>query len=717
MSEIKKNNEPELSYSDSDIQLLSQVAHIRQRFGMYAGGDPSTHIGNEVIDNSIDEAMNGFASEITVILNTKENRLTVIDDGRGIPNGIHKCGLNTLEVVISKENSGGKFDGSKSFKASGGLNGTGLKVTNALSEDLEAISERDGRRVKIKFKKGKRVGEVENLPLTGKTGTTISFTPDKKLLLKNNLYIIKPDKIKESCQMRAFLNKGITINVQIDDDKFTFKYDKGVEEFLNLKVKKPLYGMKPISIEKDFEDNKYELSFVFDSENTDEKIFLYTNSIRNTSGTNETGFKTGLTRAFNKFIKKHDLIPKRNQKSLSSISGDDIRKGIVCCINGKISDPLYSAQIKNEISNPETVQEISSMLTNYLETYMEENFELFKKICTRIIQFAIATNNLKNNQKKIVSASAAASGFAFSDKYIECSETDPEKIELLICEGKSAAGSLRPGRIGLFQAIYSLKGKPLNTYGSTNSALISNAEFNELMLIIFGTNNIKEIDYEKIRVKRVIFAADSDEDGLHIVCLLAMAFKEHFIRMILDGRVFVACPPKYRITVNNNYVYFKNDREFTTYKSQYVEKKYSILNEGITLYDIVDYEDDYKREFNNLKNKYSLPKDIISMILSNDSLLPVAEYLDEQGLEVSETENEGEYYVQGLLDYDWIDCFLTIDMKNDIQKSLLSIFEYRSFVITDKDINETYECDIIDGIELIDKAFKFTRYRYKGLTE
>lgn len=184
--------------------------------------------------------------------------------------------------------------------------------------------------------------------------------------------------------------------------------------------------------------------------------------------------------------------------------------------------------------------------------------------------------------------------------------------------------------------------------------------------------------------------------------------------MILDGRIFVACPPKYRITVNNKYVYFKNDKEFNEYKSEYVGSQYEVVNENISLLELIKNEDKFKRAFNNLKNKYSLPSEIISMILSNDDLLPVAEYLDEQGLYVSETENEGEFYAQGLLEYEWLDVYLTKEMQEEI-KTLGEIYGSETIVINDKNSNELYECDIIDAIELVDTKFKFSRYRFKGL--
>lgn len=711
---INKSNVKVEGYSDEDIQTLDHIEHMRQRYGMYMGAKPAAHIVNETIDNCIDEVMNGFATWIKVHLDTVKNEVTVEDNGRGIPTGIHpKTKKPTIQMAIGDANTGGKFNGSKSFKTSAGLNGTGLKASNAICEYLYAESERDGHRVNIGFAKGKVSEPYKEIKAKGQNGTLIKLRPDKELLAIENRWQFEPDLIIHGCKMRAFLNKGVQILLTIDDTKYEFMYENGMEEFLVETVAKPLYNMKPITYSRDFGDNRYEISIMYDGDKSDEKFYSYTNSILNSKGTHETGFKMAFTTIMNNFIKDKGLLPKKHVNL--SISGDDIRKGIVVVLNCRLDEPLYSSQVKDEISNPEVKTEIMKMTSEFFSEYISNNEDLFKKICNRIVQFAIATDNVKKEQEKIVKVSSSNSGLTFSNKFVDCELSDPEICELFICEGKSASGSIRRGRDGKTQAIYALKGKPLNTYGVANNTLINNAEFNELMKIIFGTNSVKDIDYNTVRFKKIIIISDSDDDGKHITALMSMAFKEHFFELIKRGLLYIACPPKYRITVNKKNLFFKNDNEYDSYKAKHVTKRFTINNSGLSMLKIIQNEDEFRLRFNMLKNRYSLPTEILSMILSNNELLIVAEYLDEQGLDVSEI-GEDEFYVQGLLEDEWLDIELTQEMANDIRK-LRKIFNCQVLDITDKYEKETYECDILDGLDLIDSEFKFTRYRFKGLGE
>lgn len=698
-------------YSDEDIQTLDHIEHMRQRYGMYMGSKPAQHIVNETIDNSIDEVMNGYATIIKVHLDTKLNEVTVEDNGRGIPTGIHpKTKRPTIEMAIGDANTGGKFNGSKSFKTSAGLNGTGLKASNAICEYLYAEAERDGHRVSIGFAYGRVKEPYKEIKAKGQNGTIIKLRPDRELLAIDNRWKFEPESIIQGCKMRAYLNRGVRIVLTIDDTKYDFKCERGMEEFLEESVAKPLYNMKPISYTREFGDNSYEIAVIYDGEKSEENFYAYTNSILNSKGTHETGFKMAFTTIINNFIKDKGLLPKKYAKL--NISGEDIRKGIVVVLNCRLSDPLYSSQVKDEISNPEVKTEVMRMTTDFFTEYLAKNEDIFKKICQRIVQFAIATDNIKKEQEKIVKVSASNSGLTFSNKFVDCELSDPNICELFICEGKSASGSIRRGRDGKTQAIYALKGKPLNTYGSANNTLINNAEFNELMKIIFGTNSVRDINYDNVKFKKIIIIADSDDDGKHITALMSMAFKEHFYELIKRGMLYIACPPKYRITVNGKHLFFKNDGEYDAYKAKHIAKRFTINNPGLSVLKIVHNEEEFRLRFTMLKNRYSLPTEVISMILSNDTLLPVAEYLDEQGLDVAEI-GDDEFYAQGLFEDEWIDAELTQEMANDIRK-LRKIFNTELLDITDKEAKETYECDIIDGIGLLDSEFKFTRYRFKG---
>lgn len=422
-------------YSDDAIQTLDHIEHMRQRYGMYMGSRPAQHIVNETIDNSIDEVMNGFATWIKVHLDTKLNEVTVEDNGRGIPTGIHpKTKKPTIQMAIGDANTGGKFNGSKSFKTSAGLNGTGLKASNAICEYLYAESERNGHRVSIGFAYGKVKDPYKEIKAKGQNGTLIKLRPDKELLAIDNRWKFDPELIIQGCKMRAYLNKGIKIILTIDKTKYEFECERGMEEFLEESISKPLYNMKPISYSRDFGDNSYEISILYDGEKAEEKFYSYTNSILNDKGTHETGFKTAFTSIINGFIKDKGLLPKKYAKL--TINGDDIRKGLVVVLNCRLKDPLYSSQVKNEISNPEVKSEIMKMTTEFFNDYLVQNEDIFKKICQRIIQFAIATDNIKKQQEKIVNVSAANSGLAFSNKFINCEYSDSNVCELFICEGR-----------------------------------------------------------------------------------------------------------------------------------------------------------------------------------------------------------------------------------------------------------------------------------------
>lgn len=712
----------EKTFTGSDVQVLEWYEGMRKRYGMYAGVDPVNHCVKEILDNSIDEYMIGFGEEIDVYLDTNKNSITIVDNGRGIPHDIHpKEKKPTMEVLFSNVHAGSKFNDDSGDNV-GGLNGVGVKIANALSKSLRVESERDGKRMFMEFSGGKVTKGLTTMKTKGKRGTTVIFTPDDTVFEDENLHIFNKDMIKETCKMRAFLNKGIKINLTIDKEKISYEYDNGINDLIDELLPVKLFDMSIIGFDKtvDLQEamgvkgiNRYEIALAYDPNTTNETFMAYTNGIVNIRGTHLTGFKMALTNIFNKYIQDNNLLPKKNKNI--QITGEDIRKGIFVIINIKIRNPKYEGQTKEGIGNKEVQSHIMSLMNEFFNEWIPNNENIMKKICQRIVQFAVATENIKKEQEKIVRVSMSNSGLTFSNKFIDCAESDPKKCELFICEGKSASGSLRRGRVGDYQAIYALRGKPLNIFGSSQNTILNNFEFNELTKILFGTNDLKNINYDDIRYQHVVIASDADDDGLHIQSLMSMGFREHYQELVNRGYLYIACPPKYRITVNGKYKYFKNDKEYNSFKTNYLEKRYSIETEGIKILDVVKKSDEFMTLFKNLKNKHSLPSDVISMILTNDTMLPVAEYLDEQKLEVSET-GDDEFYAQGLLDNDWIDIELNEQLSNEV-KQLKNIFGVSTFDLYDKKDEVTYECDIVDAIELLEKEFNFTRYRYKGLGE
>lgn len=523
MAKISNNINEEKQFTGSNVTVLKWYEGMRKRYGMYAGVDPVNHCVKEMLDNSIDEYMMGFGEEIEVVLDTKNNTIKVVDNGRGIPQDIHPVEKKpTMEVLFSNVHAGSKFN-DDSGENVGGLNGVGVKIANALSKSLRVESERDGKRVYMEFSGGKVVTTLSSMKTIGKRGTTVIFTPDDTVFEEPNLHIFNKEMIKETCKMRAFLNKGIKINLTIDDQSISYQYENGINDLLDELIPTRLFNMPIIGFDKKIDlmealgvkgTNRYEISMVYDPNSTNENFMVYTNGIVNTRGTHITGFRTALTNIFNKYISENNLLPKKNKDI--KISGDDIRKGLVCIINIKIRNPKYEGQTKEGIGNTEVQSHIIQLMNEFFNEWVPNNDNLMKKICQRIVQFAIATENIKKEQEKIVKVSMASSGLSFSNKFTECLETDPSKCELFICEGKSASGSLRRGRDGKFQAIYALRGKPLNTFGSSHSKILNNFECNELAKILFGSNDLKNIDYDNVRYHKIIIASDADDDGSSI---------------------------------------------------------------------------------------------------------------------------------------------------------------------------------------------------------
>lgn len=705
---ITNNN----NYNDDSIQTLDGLTHMQKRLGMYAGAEPAIHCVREIIDNSIDEIMNGFADKIDVVLDTKKNNVIIIDNGRGIPVGRDSKGRPTLQKVFQDPNTGGKFN-SEAFKTSSGLHGVGLKICTAICDSLHAESERNGTRVAIDFSEGKTTKEFRKIKAKGINGTLVSFTPSKKFL-KDGKDIIDKDKLLNLCKMRSFLNKGSSILLTIDNNKYNFKYDNGMAEYLDEEIKHKLFNMEVLMFEGTSENNWYEITLCYDGDSSEEKIESYCNGILNSSGTHETGFKTAYTNIIKKFINDNDLLPKKNKKL--NITGDDIRKGLRVVLNCKIKDPIYSSQTKDAISNNEVRTEINELVTNFLTEYINENEKLFKKICNRIIQFAAATENIKKAQEKIVKNSGSSS-LSFSQKYIPCSSKEYNKCELFIVEGQSARGPLRQERDTEFQALYSIRGKLPNTFGATHQKLLDNKETEELMRIIFGTNDLKIINEKRtklLRFGKIVSCADADDDGYHVASLIGLYIEEHFPWLIEEGYFYNACPPLYKISISSSeYRYFKNVKEFNKFKAEYIENKYSLENTSLTMLDIVTKMDEYKQEVDKIAHDKALPIDLISMILSS-GLKEALKYLKQNKISISKRNNN--YYAQGLLDTDWLDVEFSDELINDIN-SLSNIYGLTTIEFINNETNEIMEGDIYDVLEVFDKAFKFTPQRFKGLGE
>ena len=692
-------------YNDDSINVLQGLEGIRQRFHMYVGSQPIFHCLKEVLDNSIDEVMNGYADLITVNIDTKKNKAIIQDNGRGLPNGHNKkINKNNIEILHCMLHSGAKFDGNKEFKTSGGQNGVGLKALCALTKYLKVTSERDDNtRRYMEFSKGKATSEAIDEKVTGKTGTRTEFIPDKDLL--GELAIFNVDQIKETCKLRCYLNKGLKIQLVIDNAQpIEYYAEEGLVDYINDLIDKPLYNAESVYMSGEFDGNQYELAFNFEN-STEENIQGFCNSIILSRGTHETGFKRAMTTFFSNYIKEKGLLSKKDEKL--DIKGEDIRKGVRCIINMKIDSPSYQGQTKDELTNKEVVGHIISLLNANLSTWAAENEGLMKKLCTRIIQFARATENIKKQQDKIIKGSTT-SLMTLSDKFIDCVTEDPDKAELFLVEGKSAGGSVKRGRDAETQAIYMLRGKILNTVGSSSKTIMANQEISEMIQILFGVNNFKDIDIEKIKFKKIIILADADDDGLHIASLVTSFFLEHIPEVIKRGYLYIGVAPLYRITLGKDkFKYFKNDREYNSFKVRYLSEKFVIGKCKVDMEHIVSNAGRFLELVNIICIKYNLNNELVSTFM-RQSLEEALSECKELGLEVNGN------YIQGLYEDIWIDLTADEEFESDIQ-SLKDIMNGQvTVVFGDIAEQEEYECDILDLVLHLEESFKFTLYRFKG---
>ena len=492
------------------VVVLRGLDGVRLRTDMYAGIDPVTHMIKEVVDNSMDQYFKGNCDLITGEINTRKNYMKITDNGAGMPNDWNdQENMYNIEVLTTQLHAGSKFDDNDGETRSG-RNGIGIKIVTAISEWGKTTSERNGIRRYIEYSKGKKLGDVVEEKAKGKSGTITEFIPDKQLL--KDKAPINVDKVKETFKLRSYLNKGLRLELKVDKEKFVYYSENGISEYLTDMISKSLYNMKPINMEKDIDGNRYEVSILYDNSTT-ENIMGFANGVILDRGTHETAFKRAITTVFNNYIKNNNMLNKKD--SNLSITGDDVRKGMHCIINMRVKRVEYSSQTKNELGNKEVASHISEVISEGMNDWIEQNDALMKKLCNRIIQFARASESVKKAQEKIIKVNNNNLGMSVSNKFTDCFEKDPKKRELFICEGDSAGGSIVMARSkkNNFQAVYRLKGKILNTIGKETTTIMANKELSELIAIIFGTNDIKHINYDDVKFSKICILTDADDDG------------------------------------------------------------------------------------------------------------------------------------------------------------------------------------------------------------
>ncbi len=618
------------SYKAESIHVLGGLEAVRKRPAMYIG-DTSLrgfhHLVYEVVDNSIDEALAGFCTEINVIIH-KDNSLTVIDNGRGIPVDMHpKFNKPALEIVMTKLHAGGKFD-NKAYKVAGGLHGVGVSVVNALSKKLVVKVKRDKKIYQQDYAFGKPSSELKVVGEANTTGTTITFLPDDMIFQVNEFHF---DTLSSRLRELAFLNKSLRIVLEDErsNKKQEFFYEGGITSFVEHlnKNKKPINGI--INFTKQKNDIGVDIALQY-NEGYQENVFSFANNINTIEGgTHLSGFKTALTRTMNQYIEKH----KMGDKKLSS---DDVREGLVAVISVKMRNPQFEGQTKTKLGNSEVKGIVDSVVHDNLTSFLEENPAIAKAIITKSITAANAREAAKK-ARELTRRKGALNNNSLPGKLADCSNRDPSLCELYIVEGDSAGGSAKQGRNREFQAILPLRGKILNVEKARMDKILKSEEI-VVMITAFGAGIGDEFDISKLRYHKIIIMTDADVDGAHIRTLLLTFFYRYMPKLIEEGYVYIAMPPLYKVKKGKESHWVYSDDELNEKLSQIGKEveiqRYKGLGEmnPRQLWDTT--MDPENRTLMRVTLEDAVEADIIFTILMGDDVPPRRKFIQEHAKEV-----------------------------------------------------------------------------------
>jgi len=548
---------PQQDYGAQDIQILKGLEAVRKRPAMYIG-DVGTrglhHLVYEIVDNSIDEVLAGFASEISITLN-EDGSATVMDDGRGIPTGIHPTeGVSAVQVVMTTLHAGGKFD-KNVYKVSGGLHGVGASVVNALSEWCEVEVYQDG---KIFFQRYERGEPIEDLKVTGKTkktGTIVKWKPDPDIFKGSST--MRFDQLRERMMELSFLNPQVTItlaDLRTKEDE-TFHASGGLRDFVKHTDRSKISLHKPVFIEGERDFTPVEICFEY-NDGFQENLFSYVNNINtHEGGTHVAGFKAALTRTMNTYAQKNNLV--KNDKI--TLTGDDFREGLTAIISVKVPEPQFEGQTKTKLGNSDVRSIVEGIMNEQLAQFLEENPPIGKRIIEKVFRAAEAREAARK-ARDIVRRKNALENSALPGKLADCSINDPEHCEIYLVEGDSAGGSAKQGRDRRFQAILPLKGKILNVQRARLHKMLENEEIRNIFTAL-GIGLGEQQDLTKMRYGKVILMADADVDGAHIRTLILTLFYNHMRDLIENGNVYIAQPPLYKVKKGKQEFYAYNDEE------------------------------------------------------------------------------------------------------------------------------------------------------------
>ena len=537
------------TYNAESITVLEGLEAVRRRPGMYIGGVDKAglhHLLWEIVDNSVDEVMNGHATRIVVTLGKDGRTMTVADNGRGIPVDTHsKTGQSALETILTTLHAGGKFD-NDAYKVAGGLHGVGASVVNALSKSLEVQVRREGFVYHQSYRRGKSLGPVERGEPVRGTGTTIAFTPDPDIFGDAKY---DPELIAERLEVKTYLNKGLVI--QFVDEKggssVEFRHDGGVVDFLdaiNAKREDQRVAALPFTLERDAAEDgiRINLSLAW-TESTDEDIRSYVNTIpTRDGGTHEQGLREAVRAAVRKFMEAQDLI----KKGLD-LKPEDIREGLTGVLSICVHEPQFQGQTKDRLNNPEVRSLVESMIRPRLEDFLLKNRSVGEAIANRVIQSARAREASRAAASQVRRKTAISNRLTLPGKLHDCDSTIAEESELFIVEGDSAGGSAKQGRDRNTQAILPLKGKVLNAEQAGKAKVLDNKELTDIVSAL-GCGMDDTYDPARLRYGKVVLLTDADSDGHHIATLLLTFFYRHLPGLLADGRIYLACPPLYKVT-------------------------------------------------------------------------------------------------------------------------------------------------------------------------